>query len=392
MTTSNEEYFDAVVRHQIYLLRLSGSVRNEVIKILNRSEKEIAFKIQDALDNKQGLSPSNLKKLKKLLAEIQQLRAKDWSEISQTWQSQFIDLAKAEAQTYATLATIASPVIITPQLPLAPMLKAIVVEEFFQGKNLKQWAKNVEQADINRIQDQIRLGLTLNESNQQIAARVIGTAKTKGRDGVTQISRKNAESITRTAINHIGNRVKQEFAKANPDFISEEVYVATLDGRTTAVCRANDGKFFDVGKGPIPPLHFNCRSLRVPVLDGKLLGERPSKPVTEKMILKKFSEQNSLSGISKRSDLPRGFKTKYDKFSRDEISRLVGQVQSDVDYQDWLKKQSVGFQNEVLGVAKGKLFRDGGLTLDKFVNRTGDELTLEQLKKKYAKEFKKAGL
>lgn len=392
MATSNEEYFDAVVRHQIYLLRLSGSVRNEVIKILNKSEKEIAFKIQDALDNKQGLSPSNLKKLKKLLAEIQQLRANDWSDVSKTWQSQFIELAKAEAQTYATLATIASPVIITPQLPLAPMLKAIVLEEFFQGKNLKQWAKNVEQADINRIQDQIRLGLTLNESNQQIAARVIGTAKTKGRDGVTQISRKNAESITRTAINHIGNRVKQEFAKANRDFISKEVYVATLDGRTTAVCRANDGKFFDVGQGPIPPLHFNCRSLRVPVFDGKLLGERPSKPVTEKLILKRFAEQNSIQAVSKRADLPRGLKTKYDVFARGEISRLVGQVQSDVDYQDWLLKQPIGFQNEVLGVAKAKLFRDGGLTLDKFVNRTGDELTLDQLKKKYAKEFKKAGL
>jgi len=42
----------------------------------------------------------------------------------------------------------------------------------------------------------------------------------------------------------------------------------------------------------------------------------------------------------------------------------------------------VAFQNEVLGVAKGKAFRKG-LRLEQFVDRRGAELTLVQLKRKF---------
>lgn len=49
-------------------------------------------------------------------------------------------------------------------------------------------------------------------------------------------------------------------------------------------------------------------------------------------------------------------------------------------YQDWLTAQSATVQDDILGKAKGELFRDGGLTVDRFVNRAGQEMTLAQLK------------
>jgi hypothetical protein len=45
-----------------------------------------------------------------------------------------------------------------------------------------------------------------------------------------------------------------------------------------------------------------------------------------------------------------------------------------------------------MGVTKAKLFRDGGLELDKFVHRNGDELTLRELAQKHADAFRAAGL
>ncbi len=46
----------------------------------------------------------------------------------------------------------------------------------------------------------------------------------------------------------------------------------------------------------------------------------------------------------------------------------------------------------MLGRAKGKLFRAGGLAIDKFTMASGQELTLEQLQAKYPQTFEKAGL
>jgi hypothetical protein len=48
--------------------------------------------------------------------------------------------------------------------------------------------------------------------------------------------------------------------------------VAVLDSRTTKLCRRLDGRRYPVGKGPIPPLHPNCRSNRIVVLPQSLGG------------------------------------------------------------------------------------------------------------------------
>ena len=55
--TANEELYDALVRHQIYLLRYSGYVRNRMTTIINASEEELARRIRDKLRTLQGLWP-----------------------------------------------------------------------------------------------------------------------------------------------------------------------------------------------------------------------------------------------------------------------------------------------------------------------------------------------
>jgi hypothetical protein len=180
--------------------------------------------------------------------------------------------------------------------------------------------------------------------------------------------------------------------KENADLFTEEQFVATLDARTTPVCRANDGQRFPLGKGPRPPLHFGCRSLRVPVLDGELLGQRPSKPVTERLLLREFAKERGIDAPSTRDGLPHGSKGAFDDFSRRRVRELTGTVPAKTTYQAWLKGQSTAFQDDVLGKTKARLFRDGGLTLDKFVNRAGDELTIRDLARRHKEAFKAAGL
>lgn len=85
-------------------------------------------------------------------------------------------------------------------------------------------------------------------------------------------------------------------------------------------------------------------------------------------------------------------KGSFDEFSRRRIRELTGRVPAKMTYQEWLTTQPATFQDDVLGKTRGKLFRKGGLTLDKFVNQAGDEIPLSDLARLHAEAFRAAGL
>lgn len=387
---ANDEFFDAMVRHQIFLMRLSGSIRNEIIDLLNATEADLRAAI--LASEISGDSPEDFVALIKLRKQITETRAPVWAEISQVLDKHMRSLALAEPVFVAGVTQTVVPVILEMGFPSPKLLNNIVTAIPFEGKVLKQWSKKLGRDDFDRIESQIKIGMVQGESTAEISRRVVGTVSLKGKDGVTQISRNQAAAITRTAVNHIANQSRREMFLANSDIFSKEQYVATLDSRTTPICRSLDGELFDVGVGPIPPLHFSCRSLRIAVIDGNVIAQRPAKSSTTRAMLDDFAKDQGIRKVRKRGDLPFGTKGKYDVFARSEVRRLTGTVPGKLTYQQWLTRQSKSFQEDVLGKTKAKLFRDGDLTLDKFVNRKGDELNLSELASKHKMAFKDAGL
>ena len=73
-----------------------------------------------------------------------------------------------------------------------------------------------------------------------------------------------ARSLSRSSVVHAANTSKEEVYKVNP--ITQVEWVSTLDSHTTAYCRGQDGKIYDVGSGPRPPAHYNCRSVTRPLV------------------------------------------------------------------------------------------------------------------------------
>ena len=134
-------------------------------------------------------------------------------------------------------------------------------------------------------------------------------------------------------------------------------WLAILDGRTSAICRGRDGKVFPVDSGPRPPAHPGCRSTTVAVL-------------------KSFREigidADDAPGIS---------------------GVLDGKAAPFQTYNDWLRTQPKAFIEDVLGKTKAKLYLDGNLSLDKFVDiKGGRTFTLEDLAVREAEAFRKAGV
>ncbi len=391
--TFNEEFFDALVRHQIGLMRLSGSIRNDVFKLLNATERDMADKIRSRLTGKQGLrTPSDVRRMNRLIKSLTATRLKTWKDVNALWVREMVELAKAEPGFVAAAAVNSYPVVINYVIPEVSALEAIVRSKPFQGKTMKGWAQSISAADVKRIEDQIKIGFVQGETGPQIARRIVGSARLRGVNGVTEITRRQASAITRTAVNGIANFAKREFYMANRDVFKEEIYVATLDNRTTPICQSLDGKRFPVGEGEIPPVHIQCRSLRVAVVTPELIGSRPVRNFTKQGLVREFSKSKGLGRISDRAKLPRGTKGEFDQFSRRRMRELTGRTPAKTTYQEFLTRQTTDFQDDILGKIKGKLFRDGGLTLDKFVDKAGNTLTLNQLKATEAAAFVKAGI
>ena len=59
------------------------------------------------------------------------------------------------------------------------------------------------------------------------------------------------------------------------------------------------------------------------------------------------------------------------------------QVAADLDYYHWLQQQPAAFQTEALGPVRAKLFREGGLSVERFaelqLDRNFTPLTLRQM-------------
>ena len=66
------------------------------------------------------------------------------------------------------------------------------------------------------------------------------------------------------------------------------------------------------------------------------------------------------------------------RLRRDYVQREIGALPATADYDSFLRRQTVEFQDSILGVRKGQLFREG-LSLRQFVNETGRTLRIAEL-------------
>lgn len=386
MATSNEKILDRYIRHQTYLLRYAGGLRNQVLPDLVSTEKKLYDAIVEWIAKAEGnrtLTGTSGRKWQREFAEVlNNIRMPAWDNISTEISNQLKKLSIAEAATGAAVIESSVPVVIGMSLPPAEKLVAIVNSQPFEGRTLKEWMERTAQADVQKMLSYAKVGIVQGQTATQVARGIIGTQAAKYTDGVARKAFKDIESVILTLTNGIQNEAKQALYEENADIIKEELYVATLDARTTIECAANDGQVFPRGEGPIPPLHFRCRSLRVPYINPENLRNRGFDSSTERQLLQEYSEQANIAKVNNRNGLPYGHKTKFDDFARKRRRDLVGQIPAQTSYNEWLKTQSKDFQDQVLGPTRAEMFRRGEISLDKFVARDGDVLTLDELRRK----------
>ncbi|MDX7322772.1 hypothetical protein [Providencia rettgeri] len=103
----------------------------------------------------------------------------------------------------------------------------------------------------------------------------------------------------------------------------------------------------------MPPLHPNCRSQRLPILN--------------------------------------------DRFADLIVTRPVGRSEwGEESYYEWLTRQSEKRQDLILGPTRGKLFRDGGLSPERFaqlqLHKNFKPMTLKDMRRLAPEAFERAGI
>jgi SPP1 gp7 family putative phage head morphogenesis protein len=185
-----------------------------------------------------------------------------------------------------------------------------------QGALLEDWLTHFSDTARDRIDETLRIAFIEGEAANVTKQRL---------RAVTQQTSRGLDALIRTSHAHIATAVTEANYAANADLIEGVEWVSVLDSRTTAVCRSRDGKRWPVGEGPRPPAHVNCRSTVIPAL----IGTQPAGRET---------------------------------------------------YGQWLKRQSAATQDDILGPARGKLFRSGKITVDRFVDMKGKRIPLNELR------------
>ena len=229
------------------------------------------------------------------------------------------------------------------------------------GEVVTKAFRGLAESQAERFSQVVRQGLLTGEPTADIARRLRGslefgeeakTVKQLALAGgeLTKMANHQVVSIVRTSVNQVANEASNRVYEANQDITKKYKYVATLDSRTSPICRALDGRVFEYGKGPKPPQHFGCRSTTVPEIDYEGLGFEPPRP-------------------GKRA-------------------AKGGMVDADTNYGQWLLDQGAARQQEVLG-SKAPYFRmlarkhGARNAMAKLVREDGSELTLKQLRSRY---------
>jgi SPP1 gp7 family putative phage head morphogenesis protein len=342
-----EDLIDAITRHQIFVQRYAAGREKEV------AEEVDAFieKIIQTLE-KDDITQYSQVRLELLLSELREESDRLHSEAEERLIAEILSFGKYEAEFSRKMLqeSVSEPL----QEPLEAILNGSIlttamtlgVGQIYTFRSLLRTFREKKRTQlIQTVKDAVTIRSGIKELTNAV-------------NSLGDLTKSQYASIIRTGINHVSIQARNVVMKENDNVFTGYEWVSVLDARTSLVCMSRDGKIYPFDdKSPKPPAHFGCRSSIVPVIN-------PA-----------FDIQSDKKG-TRPAVGPKG-------------SQQVGE---DTVYEAWLKRQPYSFQIEVLGPSRARLFREGRLSIGRFVDDTGKTLTLDELRRLEPLAFERAGI
>lgn len=366
---------DLLMRHELFLDRkASEGINTHISPSLRAAFLQIRRDLLDAELN----TPAQLRRVEKYV-ETAVLTNDGWEGLTLDMESVAVNEAAFQAAAISKMA--ATPL----KTPAEKQIKSLIDAAFMSLEGPRpqvgKWAEFVagaKSSQISQINTVIRQGYQRGDTTQKIVKEIRGL--------YNDVLAKDAESLARTGYAHYQAQASAAMAEAQ-DIDMEYYYSAVFDNRTTAGCMSLDGTRWPLDSPNIvyTPRHFNCRSRLLTVPKGEpvtgtkaAVGGKGTKDAADK-----FAERDARR--RKASQVRRRGNKDDDVFD-------AGQISAKTSFDQWLGKQPDYFIDDTLGPTRAKLFKEGGLSLDKFTDMRGNELTLKELRARDADAFKRAGL
>jgi len=331
----SKQWLSRLYRHELLMAR---TVKGMQVEALTKFDAEVVKPLLQLISGR--LSTFTLRgndivlelfpEAQQMIREIQQAIASGAMSMQRSILGGFTELARAEADWFTDAARTTLRVNV-PDVDGAAAAARAVTKPVLGSKTEQWFGEMLGPTTANNVKAWVQTGVQRGLTTDEI---VRGLRGTKDQAGILDKPRNAVASFVRTGATHVIAETTIDSYKAIG--VEQYQFVATLDRRTSIQCAVLDGKKFPVGKGPLPPLHPNCRSRTVPYLEDALVVKRPSQS---------------------------------------------GPVRSDTDFRTWLDSQSMERQNQVLGRSRADAWRSGQLSFDRMLGPDLQPLSVAELRR-----------
>jgi len=203
-----------------------------------------------------------------------------------------------------------------------------------------------------RAVQRLRVAAARGETNEQIRRAMVGARSRLNRGAFVGQVRRKVGAFTDLAVQHSASQGRRlAWLAANVERYRWQVI---LDSRTCPQCGPLDGQIYNVGEGPVDPIHSRCRCFSVPLTADEVDRSRATRPSAD------------------------------------------GEVPATLTYHSWLKRQPVAFQETAIGPTRARLLRRGGLSAEEFrrlqLDRNFEPMTLEDMRRRRPDAFDRAAV
>lgn len=334
---------DALITYGVDLQRYQAGVRRRILEIIKRLDAELIAQLVKA-----DIEGASAAVVNRSIKSAQAIIGEHYAELASLTNQQVAGLVQVEVGAVMSALTEAREILKKPR-----SLEAIQDRLLVFGGPADDWWLQQGQKMQFAYGNAVRQGMQNGDTITQMVARIRGNETAAG---LIQQSQKSAMHLARDIVSTASNQTRLEVFQRNRDILEGLIQSSVLDSHTSEVCMAYSGATWDMdyqptGDNDLPfdggcPRHRNCRSVILPLTKQEAGEER-------------FE-------VSTRA-------------SRD------GQVRVNITFDEWLSGKSEAFQDKQLGPGKAQLWRDKKITLRDLLDRDGNALTLEQLRKLYDK-------
>jgi SPP1 gp7 family putative phage head morphogenesis protein len=344
--STNDVIYDALTRHQVFLQRYAKGREREAASFVRSVLEESILKLD------MDLTDIPISVMDRVTQDLMEIGTSRYGTYSQSFVEEMVDFVDYEVDfNYRLLRDNVSANIIRPNTneAVTTTLSKIMNLAPRKGYTIRDSLRSFGIRKSYQVAQIVRDGYMFGEETDTVTQRIMDLTGTQQRQ---------ASTLARTITNHVAINARNMVIRQNGGVIQGYKWISILDAHTSLICASRDGTFYeDKDENPKPPAHFNCRSTIAFLVNDQYdlgkdyIGRRPAQG-------------------------PRGGKT----------------VRESTNYEKWLRRQPVAFQEDVLGKAKATLFRRGKLSIDRFVDDSGKVLSLQELKELEPLAFERVGL